>query len=354
MKVMAINSSARVGKQSKTEIILDHLVTGMRKAGADVDVVNLQQKKINYCIGCYTCWSKTPGECVHKDDMSRELFPKYVESDLIVMATPLYHYTVNALLKTFIERTLPVAEPFLVMRDGVTRHPRRHPQKPVVAVSVAGFPEYSVFDQLSSYMNCLFKDKLVAEIYRTSSEILSVMMKDEKVKDALDATVQGGKELVESMKISKETQARITQPIADFASMAPLANMYWQTCIDEKVTPLEFRQKGLSPRPDSIETYAAMMEVGFNKKKAGETRAIMQFLFSGIVKGECYFKIESGEFDVVTGKAESPDLTVETPFEVWMDIVTGKADGQQMFLEQKVKVDGDVSLLMRMNEFFGE
>ena len=37
-----------------------------------------------------------------------------------------------------------------------------------------------------------------------------------------------------------------------------------------------------------------------------------------------------------------------------MDIVTGKADGQQMFLEQKVKVDGDVSLLMRMNEFFGE
>ena len=80
----------------------------------------------------------------------------------------------------------------------------------------------------------------------------------------------------------------------------------------------------------------------------------MQFLFSGIVKGECYFKIESGEFDVVTGKAESPDLTVETPFEVWMDIVTGKADGQQMFLEQKVKVDGDVSLLMRMNEFFGE
>jgi putative sterol carrier protein len=97
-----------------------------------------------------------------------------------------------------------------------------------------------------------------------------------------------------------------------------------------------------------------MMKIGFNKKKAGDTRAIMQFLFSGSVKGECYFKIQPGEFDVITGKAESPDITIATPFEVWMDILTGKADGQQMFLEQKYTVEGDVSLLMRMNEFFGD
>ena len=223
MKVLAVNSSPRGDGQSKTELMLDHLVKGMREAGAEVEVVELRKRKVNNCTGCFTCWTKTPGVCIHKDDMSKELFPKYVESDLIVMATPLYHYTVNALLKTFIERTLPVAEPFLELRDGVTRHPRRHPQKPVVAISVAGFPEYSVFDQLSSYMNYLFKDKLVAEIYRTSSEIMSVMMKEGKVKDALEATVQGGRELVESMKISDETMERINQPISDFESMAPMA-----------------------------------------------------------------------------------------------------------------------------------
>jgi putative sterol carrier protein len=156
------------------------------------------------------------------------------------------------------------------------------------------------------------------------------------------------------MKISDETMQKINQPIADFESMAPLANMYWQTCIDEKVTPLEFRNKGLRPRPSSMETYAAMMELGFNKEKAGDTRAIIQFLFSGNVPGECYFTIEPGQFHVVTGKAESPDLTITTPFEVWMDIMTGKADGQQMFVEQKYTVTGDLSLLMRMNEFFGE
>jgi predicted lipid carrier protein YhbT len=37
-----------------------------------------------------------------------------------------------------------------------------------------------------------------------------------------------------------------------------------------------------------------------------------------------------------------------------MDIMTGKADGQQMFMEQKYTVDGDLNLLLRMNELFGK
>jgi multimeric flavodoxin WrbA len=82
MKVLAINSSARIGGESKTELILNHLIKGMEEEGAKVEVVNIFKKKINYCIGCFTCWTKTPGECVHKDDMTKDLFPKYMASDL--------------------------------------------------------------------------------------------------------------------------------------------------------------------------------------------------------------------------------------------------------------------------------
>ena len=95
MKILAINSSPRTGGQSKTELMLNHLIEGMQEAGADVEVVNLRGKKINYCIGCFTCWTKTPGQCIHKDDMTKELFPKWQNSDLVVYATPLYHYTVT-------------------------------------------------------------------------------------------------------------------------------------------------------------------------------------------------------------------------------------------------------------------
>jgi multimeric flavodoxin WrbA len=94
-------------------MMLDALVQGMRDAGAEVETIHLREKKIKNCIGCFTCWTKTPGVCVQKDDMTNELFPKSLEADLVVYATPLYHFTVNATLKAFIERTLPMVEPFL-------------------------------------------------------------------------------------------------------------------------------------------------------------------------------------------------------------------------------------------------
>jgi len=356
MKVLALNSSARVGNVSKTEIILNKIVEGMRDAGAEVEIINLAKKKINYCIGCFTCWTKTPGVCVHKDDMTKEIYPKLLECDLCILATPLYHFTVNAVMKNFIERTLPVLEPFFVKQDGVTVHPKRHEFPPTVVISAAGFPEESVFDQLKSYVNYLFnykmKNKLVAEIYRTSCEQLG--SPPNRMEDILDALVQGGRELAKDRKISQETMSRIMRPIVDADNAAPLTNLSWQTCIDEGVTMVEFQKKKIIPRPNSLETFISLNYMGFNRKKAGDARASIQYRFSGQVEGECYVIIDKGEISASAGTISNPDLIIDSPFEVWMDIMTQKSDGAQMFLEGKYKVDGNAEVLMKMNDFFGE
>jgi multimeric flavodoxin WrbA/putative sterol carrier protein len=349
MKVLALNSSARVGDISKTEIMLDHLVQGMRHVGAEVEIINLHKKKIRYCTGCYTCWTKTPGICIHKDDMSREILPKYMDCDLCVLATPLYHFTVNALMKTFIERTLPMAQPFFVKRDGVTHHPRRHQPPPVVILSVAGFPEESVFHQLKSYVNFLFKGRLVAEIYRSASERLRLAETNKSIKDILDAAVQGGKELVESGKISEETLQQIKKPVGDFEKMAPLGNLMWQTCIDEGISLSEFQKRKMIPRPNSLETFLAVMQVAFKPDKADGAKMKIQYKFSGKVKGSCYISIEKGKLTANKGRLKNPDLAIETPFEVWMDILTGKADGAQMLEEDKYTVTGEKDLILNLN-----
>jgi multimeric flavodoxin WrbA/putative sterol carrier protein len=354
MKVLALNSSPRGEGESKTGLMLNHLVAGMREAGADVDVVNLRTKTVRDCIGCFTCWTKTPGVCIHKDDMSQEIFPKWLDADLAVYATPLYNYTVNAAMKVFMERTLPALQPFFEQRDGRTAHPRRHKAPKAVVVSVAGFPEEAVFDQLSSYVHFLFKNGLVAEIYRPAAEIMVNSVFTEKRDDILDATTRAGAELVGSLKISEETMTRIKQPVTDAQTLAATGNLMWKTCIAEGVTPKEFRQRGMIPRPDSIETFMAIMKMGFNPQKAGEIKAILQFTFSGEGEGVCHFVIENGTITTTSGMAAKPDLTIEAPFSVWMDIVTRKADGQQMFMEQKYRAVGDLSLLMQMNRLFGE
>jgi multimeric flavodoxin WrbA/putative sterol carrier protein len=353
MKVLALNSSARTGDVSKTEIMLSSLVEGMRDAGAEVEVINLAKKKMKYCIGCFTCWTKTPGQCLHKDDMTKEIYPKYLESDLCILATPLYHFTVNAQMKTFIERTLPMLQPFFEKRDGVTRHPLRHEPPPVAVISVAGFPEESVFDQLKSYMNYLYRDRLMAEIYRASAEMLRQPPTNDMMRDILASTVQGGRELVKNMMISPETLAQIKRPMTDVDTMAPIGNLLWQTCIDEGVTPRQFQKRGMVPRPNSIETYLAIMQMGFNPKKAGDAGAIIQYRFSGRVEGECYIKIEKGTITASPGPILNPDLTINTPFEVWMDILTRKTDGATMLLTGKYKVEGNTDLLLKMGDFFG-
>ncbi|MCK4331585.1 MAG: SCP2 sterol-binding domain-containing protein, partial [Dehalococcoidia bacterium] len=114
-----------------------------------------------------------------------------------------------------------------------------------------------------------------------------------------------------------------------------------------------FERKGMAPRPDSIKSLMTILRVGFNPKGAGDTKAIMQFKFSGEVEGSCYFTIENGTIEATAGIAEKPDLTIEAPFGVWADILTGKADGAQMLMEQKYSAKGDMSLLMKMNQFFG-
>jgi putative sterol carrier protein len=356
MKVIALNSSPRGEGISKTGLLLDALVKGMREAGAEVGTINLRQKKINNCVGCYTCWTKSPGICVHKDDMTSELLPKWLEADIAIYATPLYHYTITASMKAFIERTLPALEPFFHRQDGKTSHPRRGNRKIPrgVVLSVAGFPEPAVFNELSRYANFLFeKDGLLAEIYRPGSEMLALPEFAGKSKEIFEATTCAGREIVQSGHVCEPTMNKITQPMGDFESFATMANLFWKTCIREGLTPAEFHQRNLIPRPDSIETFLMMMTSGFNPEQAAQTKAVLQFKFSGEIEGDCHFEIENGKIEARQGTSAKPSLTIESPFETWIDVMTGKSDGQQVFMQQKYKASGDFSLLPRLKELFG-
>lgn len=101
-KVLMISGSPRKGGNS--EILLGQFEKGARESGNEVEKVNLREKKIAPCMACYGCrGTKT---CVQKDDMG-ELLEKMVEADVLVLATPVYFYSMDGQLKTMIDRTLP-------------------------------------------------------------------------------------------------------------------------------------------------------------------------------------------------------------------------------------------------------
>ena len=130
-------------------------------------------------------------------------------------------------MKTFIERTLPVAEPYLIKEGDRWSHPLRYERIPgAVVLSVAGFPAMSAFEALQHYIRFLFgyrEGRLWAEIYRPGAENLPYA--GQKRDEILKATRQAGQELVEHRTILPETKARIEQPISDdFDDYAEMAN----------------------------------------------------------------------------------------------------------------------------------
>ncbi len=104
-RVLIVSSSPCKGGNSDT--LCDQFRKGAEEAGNRVDTVRLAELKIDYCSACYAC--KTIGHCVKRDDMER-LLAKMRSADVIVLATPVYFYTMCAQLKTMIDRTLGGAQ----------------------------------------------------------------------------------------------------------------------------------------------------------------------------------------------------------------------------------------------------
>ncbi len=100
-KVLVLSSSPRKGGNS--DLLCDQFLMGAKEVGHHAEKIFLKDKKINYCTGCGTCLNGGK-RCPQKDDMA-EVLEKMIAADVMVMATPVYFYTMSAQMKTLIDRT---------------------------------------------------------------------------------------------------------------------------------------------------------------------------------------------------------------------------------------------------------
>lgn len=101
-KVLILSGSPR--KNGNSDILCDEFARGAMKSDNEVEKIRIADKKIGYCHACYYCCDHG-GECVIKDDMA-EILQKIIDADVIVLASPVYFYSINAQLKTVIDRTV--------------------------------------------------------------------------------------------------------------------------------------------------------------------------------------------------------------------------------------------------------
>ena len=232
MRITAFNGSPK-GKRSNTNIIVEKFLEGAREEGAETENIFLFKKKIRPCIGCFDCWSKTPGKCIIRDDMD-ELVEKFISSDIVVMATPLYVDNVSSTMKLFMDRLIPIVEPFFEKDEfGETRHKKRYEKYPkIVVISNCGFPEQTHFQVLKLLFRRVARNmhsEVIGEIYRGEGEILQFEAPIIKpfIKKYLKYVKIAGKEIVKDMGISEETQKKLEKPIIPYKFYFNGANKSW-------------------------------------------------------------------------------------------------------------------------------
>ena len=101
MKVLAISSSPRKGGNS--DVLCDEFLKGAAENGHETQKIRLSEKKISPCVACYGCMETHV--CVRKDDMA-EILAAMRAADLIVLASPVYFYSICAQMKTMIDRCM--------------------------------------------------------------------------------------------------------------------------------------------------------------------------------------------------------------------------------------------------------
>ena len=100
--ILILSGSPRKGGNS--DLLCDEFARGAAEAGNIVEKIFLRDKKIGYCTACYYCGDHS-GVCAIKDDMA-QILERMHWADVIVLASPVYFYSVDAQIKTVIDRTV--------------------------------------------------------------------------------------------------------------------------------------------------------------------------------------------------------------------------------------------------------
>lgn len=123
-------SGADLG-ETEVEAVESVLAAELQSAGYTVARCQLRDHRIGYCVGCFECWTKTPGECRLHDD-GWNLGAAVLDCDLLVFSSAVRFGGYASELKKAIDRLLALLLPFFVQREGETHHPGRYARYPAL------------------------------------------------------------------------------------------------------------------------------------------------------------------------------------------------------------------------------
>lgn len=127
MKTLIINMMS-----NKHEDKVIQIIDEIKIKNHDMDIKRVdinEESEAKACIGCWSCWLKTPGRCVHSD-IIESIYSDYVNCDKVVMLFGTSNGFINSVGKLLLDRTIPHYHPYIIVEDGECHHVRRYDSYP--------------------------------------------------------------------------------------------------------------------------------------------------------------------------------------------------------------------------------
>jgi multimeric flavodoxin WrbA len=336
MKILVVNGSPK-SKSSNTMYLTRAFLEGAQ--WKDAEIIDVAKANIKSCLGCFACWSKTPGTCVINDDMS-EILAKMIAADVIIWSFPLYYFSVPGDLKNLIDRQLPLNLPFMAEGNESGNHPARvdltH-QKHLV-ISTCGFwTQKGNYDAVIAMFDHLCGKGSYTSILCGQGELFHLPELKGRTDAYLDIVRRAGAEYAAG-GIRSGTQAELTEPLYPRDVFEKMADASWGISKNDDAgtedESLNFTiQMSALYRPDGVER-------------------VLEFYYTDIDKTYQIMLTNQGA-EVITDGFKPYTTRIETPYYLWRSISRGEISGQDALFKRLYKILGDFNLMLKWNELFG-
>lgn len=350
MKILAINGSPK-GKRSNTWRLTSAFLEGItiqeENDGAqapEIETLNIGSLNIKPCLGCFSCWSKTPGECCIHDDM-QGVIDKILWADVVVWSFPLYYFGLPGQLKALIDRQLPMSLPFMCTETKSGGHPSRYDMsgKRTVVISTCGFyTAQGNYDCVTNLYDRLCGKGGYTAIFCGQGELFRVKELSERTDEYLSWVKKAGQEFA-SGGITRETRGKLDQNLFPRDVFEAMADASWGV-----------GESGEKEDPSLV--FTRQMAALYRKESWQEHDVVLDMNYTDIGK---VYRITLGqkgsrvEVEPEDGFADSFTTRINTPFDVWRSIASGEIAGDEALMKHLYSVEGDFDLMMHWDDFFG-
>ncbi len=204
MNITIVNGNSD-SHHTSFETYLGALAAQLTAAGHTVNPYTLREMDIRYCVGCFGCWVKTPGECVARD-ASREVCRALINSDFALWAAPLRMGFPDAMLKKMLDKFIPVLHPYFLIDAGEVRHRPRYAHYPRIGLLLGKETDTDAEDV-----------RIVSEILTRTAKGLKMRMEfafttDRPVTEVVQAIENGGGSVPFTHNLAPIPGVRISPP----------------------------------------------------------------------------------------------------------------------------------------------